>query len=71
MKPSKPKPPVVVDQAPAVKASIADKKSVVKMDPVKDFGSFSTLMAPALLSGMSVLQFLIHHNLDLRVAYVI
>ena len=62
MKPSKPKPPVVVDQAPAVKASIADKKSVVKMDPVKDFGSFSTLMAPALLSGMSAIRFFINHK---------
>ena len=39
------------NKAPIVKTSIADKKSVVKMDPVKDFGSFSSLMAPALLSG--------------------
>lgn len=41
----------VIDDGPVVKASIADKKSTVKMDPVKDFGSFSSLMAPALLSG--------------------
>ena len=41
----------IVDEGPVVKASINDKKSVVKMNPVKDFGSFSSLMAPALLSG--------------------
>ena len=55
VKPSKPKAPVV-DEGPAVKASIADKKSVVKMEPVKDFGNFSSLMAPALLSGKFLAQ---------------
>ena len=39
------------DLGPIVKANISEKKSTVKMDPVKDFGNFSSLMAPALLSG--------------------
>ena len=34
-----------------VKASIADKKVLTKMDPAKDFGSFSALSTPGLLSG--------------------
>ena len=39
-----------------VKASISDKKSKVKMEPAKDFGSFSSLMAPQLLSGKKSAQ---------------
>ena len=39
------------DLGPVVKSNISEKKSTVKMDPVKDFGNFSSLMAPALLSG--------------------
>ena len=35
----------------AVKGSIADKKVTPKMDPVKDFGSFSILTAPSLIAG--------------------
>jgi hypothetical protein len=42
---------LVLDEGPVVKASISDKKSVVKMEPSKEFGSFSSLLAPALLSG--------------------
>jgi hypothetical protein len=34
-----------------VKSSIADKKVVTKMDPAKDFGSFSALSLPGLLLG--------------------
>ena len=34
-----------------VKASIADKKVVTKMDPSKEFGSFSALSLPGLLLG--------------------
>lgn len=41
----------VLDEGPVIKANISDKKSVIKMDPVKDFGTFSSLLAPALLSG--------------------
>ena len=50
MKPSKPKPPPI-DEGPAVKSSIADKKSVVKMEPAKDFGNYSPLNSAALLLG--------------------
>ena len=35
----------------AVKASISDKKVKTKMEPAKDFGSFSILTAPSLISG--------------------
>lgn len=52
----------VQDDGPVVKSSIADKKSVVKMDPVKDFGSFSLLMAPALISGKKSSSEVDHHN---------
>jgi hypothetical protein len=34
-----------------IKASITDKKVSTKMEPSKDFGSFSALLAPALLTG--------------------
>ena len=34
-----------------VKSSIADKKFVNKMEPAKDFGSFSSLSTPGLLTG--------------------
>ena len=54
-KPQKTKPFIENDSGPVVKANISDKKSVVKMDPVKDFGSFSILNAPALLSGNSLI----------------
>ena len=50
VKPSKPKPPSI-DEGPAVKSSIADKKSVVKMEPAKDFGNYSPLNSAALLLG--------------------
>ena len=50
VKPSKPKPPPI-DEGPAVKSSIADKKSVVKMEPAKDFGNYSPLNSAALLLG--------------------
>jgi len=50
VKPSKPK-PAPVDEGPAVKSSIADKKSVVKMEPSKDFGNYSPLNSAALLLG--------------------
>ena len=36
---------------PVIKASISDKKVSNKMEPSKDFGSFSALLAPALLTG--------------------
>ena len=36
---------------PVVKASISDKKVSTKMEPSKDFGSFSALLAPSLLTG--------------------
>ena len=44
------------DDDKVVKASISDKKSKVKMEPAKDFGSFSSLMAPQLLSGKKSAQ---------------
>ena len=47
---------VIDDGGPVVKASISDKKSKVKMEPAKDFGSFSSLMAPQLLSGKKSAQ---------------
>lgn len=34
-----------------MKASISDKKVSTKMEPAKDFGSFSALLAPSLLTG--------------------
>ena len=34
-----------------MKGSIADKKVTPKMEPVKDFGSFSILTAPSLIAG--------------------
>ena len=39
------------DSLPVVRASISDKKVSTKMEPSKDFGSFSALLAPSLLSG--------------------
>jgi hypothetical protein len=34
-----------------IRANISDKKVSTKMEPSKDFGSFSALLAPALLTG--------------------
>ena len=39
------------DNGPVVRASISDKKVSTKMEPSKDFGSFSALLAPSLLTG--------------------
>ena len=35
---------------PVTKAKVSDKKSVMKMEPAKDFGFYSSLAAPSLLS---------------------
>ena len=44
-------PTLCFSQRKAIKGSIADKKVTPKMEPAKDFGSFSILTAPSLIAG--------------------
>ena len=41
---------------PVIKANISDKKVSNKMEPSKDFGSFSALLAPSLLTGKTAVS---------------